>query len=259
MRPSRSTASRSARSRIARRDCRRRSRVASAAAARSTGSPVEAPIAARAHQQVERRGALGLAEIEVEVRLLDLARQLGLEVAASTADGRSCRRRTRARCRRRPTAPARPAPACRARSRVVTVSATWSRGAYVFLSGSILTSQARAAVAVDEPLGQRDRGPASNTVTRATPAARCIAASAAARCTTPGASSPRTRWPRVEQLLAQHRGHRDVLRSLQRTPTRSALSWPSKSSRLRSTQPSCSASGSAYVSVMPAGRVISAW
>jgi hypothetical protein len=44
----------------------------------------------------------------------------------------------------------------------------------------------------------------------------------------------------------------------QRTATRSAASCPSKSSKLRSEQPSAAAMGRAYFSVMPTGLVISA-
>ena len=43
------------------------------------GRPLEAAITTRAHQQVERLGAPGLAEVEEEVRFLHLAGQLGLE------------------------------------------------------------------------------------------------------------------------------------------------------------------------------------
>ncbi|MFO0749630.1 MAG: hypothetical protein U1F43_28765 [Myxococcota bacterium] len=41
--------------------------------------PLEAPIALRPHQQVERRARVLLGEVEVESRLLDLAHELGLE------------------------------------------------------------------------------------------------------------------------------------------------------------------------------------
>ena len=48
-------------------------------------------------------------------------------------------------------------------------------------------------------------------------------------------------------------------RSVQRTLTRSAFSWPSKSSYVRITQPLASASGSVTFSVTLLGRVTSAW
>ena len=81
---------------------------------------------------------------------------------------------------------------------------------------------------------------ASNTVTRATPIARASAASFGRRCTTAGVSTAAASisWSRCTAATTT------VCFSVHFTDARTASTWPSRSSYVRSTQPVFSASGS---------------